>query len=123
MIADIKVRTRLALGFGALLLLMVVVVGVAFFALREAGLQAAAAAKRDLALVAAANAMQAAQLEQAVAIRDFVSQEDLNSEKAAREAISRSTADYEAAAALLTVHAKALGDEYLQQLEIGRAHV
>src|SRR5215470_6195477 len=101
MIADIKVRTRLALGFGALLALMVLVVGVAFVSLREAGLQATSAAKRDLAVVAAANAMQAAQLEQAVAIRDFVAQEDLNAEKAARESIARSTQAYEAAAALL----------------------
>src|SRR5262245_41043427 len=114
--ADIKVRTRLALGFGALLALMLVVVGVAFVSLREAGLQAATAAKRDLTLVASANAMQAAQLEQAVAIRDFVSQEDLNSEKAAREALARSAQAYETAAATLAEQAGALKDEYLQQL-------
>ena len=114
--ADIKVRTRLALGSGALLAMMLVVVGVAFVALREAGVQAAALAKRDLALVASANAMQAAQLEQAVAIRDFVSQEDLNSEKVAREALARSAQAYEAAAATLAEQAAALKDEYLQQL-------
>jgi len=114
--ADIKVRTRLALGSGALLALMLVVVGVAFVSLREAGVQAAALAKRDLALVAAANAMQASQLEQAVAIRDFVSQSDLNAEKAAREAIARSAQSYEAAAATLGEQAAALKDEYLQQL-------
>jgi methyl-accepting chemotaxis protein len=116
MMADIKVRTRLALGFGALLVLMLVVVGVAFVALREAGLQAAVLAKRDLALVAAANAMQAAQLEQAVAVRDFVSQEDLNSEKAAREALERSEQAYDAAAAALAEQAAGLKDDYLQQL-------
>ena len=114
--ADIKVRTRLALGFGALLVLMFVVVGVAFVALREAGLQAAVLAKRDIALVAAANSMQASQLEQAVAIRDFVAQEDLSAEKQAREAIQRSTQAYEGAAALLGEQAAAMKDEYLQHL-------
>src|SRR4029077_17009941 len=107
MIADLKVRTRLALGFGALLALMVVMVGVAFVALREAGLQAAVSAKRDLALVAAAHAMQAAQLEQAVAIRGFVAPEDLTAEKTARESITRSAQAYEAAAALLAEQAGA----------------
>src|SRR5258705_5222972 len=118
MIATLKVRPRLALGFGALLALMVVVVGIAFIALREAGLQAAGAAKRDLSMVAAANAMQAAQLEQAVAIRDFVAQEDLTAEKAARERITRRAQSHEAATAVLNEHALQLGDEILLKRSI-----
>jgi len=61
MMAGIKVRTRLALGFGALLALMLLVVAVAFAALRQAGIQASVLARQDLALVSAAFAMQAAQ--------------------------------------------------------------
>jgi methyl-accepting chemotaxis protein len=116
MMGNIKVRTRLALGFGALLVLMLLVVGVAFIALRDTGLEAALTSKRDLALVAAANSMQAVQLEQGVAIRDFVAQEDLSGDQAARETIARSTQAYEAAGALLAEQAAVMKDEYLQQL-------
>jgi methyl-accepting chemotaxis protein len=116
MMGNIKVRTRLALGFGALLVLMFLVVGVAFIALRDTGFEAALTAKRDLALVAAANSMQAVQLEQSVAIRDFVVQEDLSGDQAAREAIARSTQAYEVAATLLAEQATVMKDEYLQQL-------
>jgi methyl-accepting chemotaxis protein len=121
MMNDMKVRTRLALGFGALLVLMLVVVGVAFVSLQEVGLEAAVLAKRDDALVAAANAMLAAQLEQAVAVRDFVSREDRSSEKASRDALERSEEAYDLAAAALAGHASGLKDDYLQQLA-GKAH-
>jgi len=116
MMADIKVRTRLALGFGALLALMLVVVAVAFMALRQAGIQASVLAQRDLALVNAAHAMQAAQLERAVAIRDFVAQQGPEAEKAARAAIEDSEQAYSGAAGVLELIVKAMGDEFLQDL-------
>ena len=116
MMTDMKVRTRLALGFGALLALMLVVVALAFLALREAGLQASLLARQDLAMVSSANAMQAAQLEQALAIRDFVAQEDSAAEKAARTALDDSVQSFNGAAGVLELLAKDTGNDYLQQL-------
>jgi len=116
MMADMKVRTRLALGFGALLVLMLVVVALAFVALRKAGVQSSALAQRDLVMVGAANAMQSAQLEHALAIRDFVAQEDLAAEKAARTAIDDSEQTYRGAAGVLELNAKEMGNDYLVQL-------
>jgi methyl-accepting chemotaxis protein len=113
---DIKVRTRLAMGFGALLVLMLVVVAVAFVALRKAGSEASDLAAKDLALVGAANAMQAAQLEQAVAIRDLIAREGAEAEKAARTAIEDTEQAYRGAAGVLELHAKALGDAYIIDL-------
>jgi methyl-accepting chemotaxis protein len=102
---NLKVRTRLALSFGALLVLMLLIAAVGVVGVRQAGEQAAALARHDLVLANAAAAMQAAQHEQAVAIRDFVAQEDLAAEKAAREAIKRSEDDYVAAAGWLDAQA------------------
>jgi methyl-accepting chemotaxis protein len=106
MLANLKVRTRLMAGFGALLALMLAVVALAFIALRDAGDQASALAQHELVLAGAASNMQAAQLEQAVAIRDFVAQEDVAAEKAAREAMARSAKSYTEAAALLADQVK-----------------
>jgi methyl-accepting chemotaxis protein len=106
MFTNLKVRTRLLAGFGALLALMLAVVALAFVALRDAGDQAAALAQHELVLAGAASAMQAAQLEQAVAIRDFVAQEDVAAEKAAREAMARSAKAYAEAAGVLTEQVK-----------------
>ena len=110
MLADLKVRTRLTLAFGALLAMMLVVAAVAFVALREAGSQAAALAQEDLVLAGAAGAMQVAQLEQAVAIRDFVAQEDVAAEKSARQALGRSEEAYAKAAAVLASRVKGRPD-------------
>jgi methyl-accepting chemotaxis protein len=106
MLANLKVRTRLMAGFGALLALMLAVVALAFIALRDVGDQASALAQHELVLAGAASNMQAAQLEQAVAIRDFVAQEDVAAEKAAREAMARSAKSYTEAAALLADQVK-----------------
>ena len=106
MLANLKVRTRLIAGFGAMLALMIAVVALAFVALRDAGDQAAALAQHELVLAGAASTMQAAQLEQAVAIRDFVAQEDVAAERAAREAMARSARTYTAAAAVLAGEVK-----------------
>ena len=113
---NIKVRTRLAMGFGALLVLMLVVVAVAFVALRKAGSEASELAAKDLALVGAANAMQAAQLEQAIAIRDLIAREGAEAEKAARSSIEDTEQAYRGAAGVLELQVKALGDAYLQDL-------
>jgi len=104
------VRTRLTLAFGALLAMMLVVAAVAFVALREAGAQAAALARQDLVLSGAAGAMQVAQLEQAVAIRDFVAQEDVAAEKSGRQALGRSEEAYAKAAAVVAERAKGRPD-------------
>jgi methyl-accepting chemotaxis protein len=106
----VLIRTRLALAFGALLAMMLVVAAVAFVALREAGDQAAALARQDLVLSDAAGAMQVAQLEQAVAIRDFVAQEDVAAEKSARQALARSEEAYAKAAAVVAERAKGRPD-------------
>lgn len=104
------VRTRLTLAFGVLLAMMLVVAAVAFVALREAGVQAAALARQDLVLSGAAGAMQVAQLERAVAIRDFVAQEDVAAEKSARQALGRSEEAYAKAAAAVAERVKGRPD-------------
>jgi methyl-accepting chemotaxis protein len=113
---DIKVRTRLAMGFGALLILMLVVVALASVALRKAGTQASALVRQDLALVGAATAMHASQLEQALALRDLVAREGAEAEKAARTALEDSEQTYRGAAGVLELNVKALADDYLQDL-------
>jgi len=113
---NLKLRTRLALSFGALLAMMLVVAAVGLLAVHEAGNQASALARHDLVLANAAGAMQAAQYEQAVAIRDFVAQEDVAAEKAARQAIKRSEDAYVAAAAVLDGQAAGSSNADLQAL-------
>ena len=103
--ANLKVRTRLALSFGALLALMLVIAAVGVQGVRQAGEQASALARHDLVLAGAAAAMQAAQHEQAVAIRDYVAHEDMAAVDAARKAITRSEEEYVAAAGWLDAQA------------------
>ena len=96
-----RVRTRLGLGATSLLAMMLIVVAVAFLALRDAGTRVSEIAGKDMALAGAASAIQAAQLELAIAVRDFVAQEDVAAEKSARDAMARSEAAYTSAAAKL----------------------
>ena len=103
--ANLKVRTRLALSFGALLALMLVIAAVGVQGVRQAGEQASALARHDLVLAGAAATMQAAQHEQAVAIRDYVAHEDMAAVDAARKTITRSEEEYVAAAAWLDAQA------------------
>jgi methyl-accepting chemotaxis protein len=110
-----SVRTRLALGFGALLAVMLLVVGVALSALRDAGAQASVLARQDLALASAAGAMHAAQLELAVAIRDFVAQEDTQSEKQARQAMRNSEQAFAASGSRLEMLGSQAGDASIAQ--------
>ncbi len=104
------------MGFGALLVLMLVVVAVAFVALRKLGSEASDLAAKDLALVGAANAMQVAQLEQALAIRDLIAREGADVEKAARTALEDTEQAYRGAAGVLELQVKARGDAYLTDL-------
>jgi methyl-accepting chemotaxis protein len=103
--ANLKVRTRLALSFGALLALMLVIAAVGVRGVRQAGEQASALARHDLVLAGAAATMQAAQHEQAVAIRDYVAHEDMAAVDAARKTITRSEEEYVSAAGWLDAQA------------------
>lgn len=105
MMANLRVRARLALSFGALLLLMLVIAAVGILGVRQAGEQASALARHDLVLAGAAASMQAAQHEQAVAIRDYVAHEDMAAVDAARKTITRSEEEYVAAAGWLDAQA------------------
>ena len=76
MLGNLRVGTRLTLAFAGLLVLMLVVVAVGFSALNSADRQATRLASDDLVLLKAAGVMQVSQLEQAIAIREIVSNED-----------------------------------------------
>jgi methyl-accepting chemotaxis protein len=114
--ANLKVRTRLALSFGALLALMLVIAAAGVRGVREAGDQAAALARHDLVLARSAAAMQASQNQQAVAIRDYVAHENFDAVKAARETIGRSDDEYLAAAGWLEAQAATSKDPELLPL-------
>jgi methyl-accepting chemotaxis protein len=105
MMANLRVRARLALLFGALFMLMLVIAAVGILGVRQAGEQASALARHDLVLAGAAATMQAAQHEQAVAIRDYVAHEDMAAVDAARKTITRSEEEYLAAAGWLDAQA------------------
>ena len=93
-----KVGARLALASGLLLCLMLVAVGVAFVGLRGAAAQAEQLERENVALLNAANAMRVAQLNGAVAIRDFVSLPDVESQKHALRALKDSEKRFKDAA-------------------------
>jgi methyl-accepting chemotaxis protein len=105
--ANLKLRTRLALAFGALMLLMLVIAAAGVLGVRQAGDEAAALARHDLVLAASAAAMLTAQNRQAIAIRDYVAHENFEAVKAARETISRSEDEYSTAAGWLDAQAAA----------------
>ena len=79
----LKVGLRLALGFGLLLVLMLAAVAVGLLGIRNAEDQASRLESENVALLRAASAMQVAQLNEAVAVRDFVGMADVESQRAA----------------------------------------
>ncbi len=99
--ANLKVGIRLGIAFALLLALMLVAVAVAFVGIRGGEAQASRMASENLALLDAANAMRVAQLDEAVAIRDFVSLADVAAQRAARQALAASAKAYAQAAAAL----------------------
>jgi methyl-accepting chemotaxis protein len=107
-----SVGWRLALAFGLGGVLMVTAVGVAYLGLRASAEQATRLESEDLVVLNAANAMRVAQLDEAVAIRDFVSHADVAAQREARKALAESEKAYAQAAAILEARAAAggLGD-------------
>ncbi|MCG2593619.1 methyl-accepting chemotaxis protein [Ramlibacter sp. XY19] len=98
---NLKVVVRLGLAFGVLLAISLVAMGVAFHGLRAVEEHASVLARDNVALLNAASAMRAAQLTEAVAIRDFVGQTDVDRQRAAHEALKASEKAYLDAAAAL----------------------
>src|SRR5690606_29217064 len=92
---------RLGLAFGLLLVLMLLAVGVAFLGVRSGAEQASRLERDNMALLNTANTMRVAQLDEAVAIRDFVSLPDVESQRAANQRLKASEKAYAEAAAEL----------------------
>ncbi|MBC5783568.1 MCP four helix bundle domain-containing protein [Ramlibacter sp. USB13] len=113
----LKVGVRLAVGFGLLLALMVAAVLVGLLGIRSAQEQATRLEQENIALLKATSAMQVAQLNQAVAIRDFVGMADVESQRAALRALRAGETAYAEALAVLTRLATdgSLGGELLAQ--------
>jgi methyl-accepting chemotaxis protein len=113
---DVKVGIRLGLAFGLLLALMVVAVTVAFFGIRAAQDQAVQLEHESVALLYAANAMQVAQLNEAVAIRDFVGQTNVDRQGVANRALQKSEKAYaQAVTTLAALTAEAGSDARLRE--------
>jgi len=115
---NLKVGTRLAMVVGVLLGLMLVAVGVAWFALNRANVQSSKLAENDLALLHDAGVMQAAELSRAVAVRDLVGREDDQARAESLEALRESEKRYADAAAEL--EALATENRRLAVLEAAR---
>ena len=98
---NLKVVMRLGLAFGLLLVLMLLAVGVAFLGVRSGAEQASRLERENMALLNTANTMRVAQLDEAVAIRDFVSLPDVESQRAANRRLKASEKAYADAAAEL----------------------
>lgn len=98
---NLKVGTRLGLAFGLMLALMLLAVGMAFVGVRNGEEQASRLERENLALLNAANAMRVAQLDEGVAIRDFVSLADVAAQRASRQALGASEKAYADAATAL----------------------
>ena len=114
---NVKVGTRLALGFGAVLAFMLVSVAVAFVGIREGTRHVEYLQHESLALLNAAAAMRTAQLREAVAIRDFVSLPDVAAQRASREALVASEKSYaQAAESLAKLGAAAEQGDVLRRL-------
>jgi methyl-accepting chemotaxis protein len=96
-----KVGVRLGLAFALLLVLMLLAVGTALAGIRAAEAQAARLERENIALLNAASGMRVAQLDEAVAIRDFVSLADMDSQRAAIRAMKASEQAYRESAAAL----------------------
>jgi len=112
----LKVGTRLAIAFGLLLALMVASATVAFFGIRSGADQASRLESENLGLLNAANTMLVAQLDGAVAVRDFVSHADVKAQKVSRAALSESEKSYAAAAATLETLAAPAGLERVREI-------
>jgi methyl-accepting chemotaxis protein len=80
---QLKVGSRLALGFGLLLLLVLAAVAVGLLGIRSAEEQASRMERESVALLRATSAMQVAQLNEGIAVRDFVELEDVEGQRAA----------------------------------------
>src|SRR5688500_3645849 len=89
-----KVGVRLAVAFGVLLGLMVLAVGIAVLGVRGAAEQASSLERDNVTLLNAATALRSAQLNEAVAIRDFVGQTDVDRQRSALQALTTSEKDY-----------------------------
>src|SRR6478735_3142711 len=98
---NLKVVVRLGLAFGVLFVMSMFAMAVAFHGLRAVEQHASELARDNVALLNAAAAMRAAQLTEAVAIRDFVGQTDVDRQRAANDTLKASDKAYAAAAATL----------------------
>jgi methyl-accepting chemotaxis protein len=98
---NLKVGTRLAVAFGLLLGLLLLAVAVAFMGIRAGEEQARRLEAENFALLNTVNAMRVAQLNEAVAIRDFVSLPDVESQRQAAQALKASEKAFAQAAAEL----------------------
>ncbi|MDB5915211.1 MAG: hypothetical protein JWP22_3886 [Ramlibacter sp.] len=106
--SHLKVGVRLGLGFALLLALMALAVGVALFGIRTAGEHAGRLERENVGLLNAANAMRVAQLNEAVAVRDFVSLPDVDSQRAALRALKAGEKAFAEAAIDLQTLVKAM---------------
>lgn len=114
---NLKVVVRLALAFIVLLLISLANMGVAFHGLRELERHASQLERENIALLNAAAAMRAAQLAEAVAIRDFVGQTDSDRQAAAFKALQAGEKAYaEAAATLQRLGNGAQADSRIREL-------
>ena len=98
---NLKVVVRLALAFIVLLVLSLANMGVAFHGLREVERHASELERDNIALLNAASAMRAAQLTEAVSIRDFVGQTASDHQAAAFKGLQAGEKAYAEAAATL----------------------
>jgi hypothetical protein len=114
----LNVGTRLGLAFGLLLALMLLAVGVAFVGLRTGAEHAGRLQRESVALLNAAGAMRTAQLEEAVAIRDFVSLPNVDAQRASRAALTASQKNYASAAKALDALAGDAAAESMKQLAL-----
>src|SRR5690606_36495991 len=105
-----KVGVRLALGFALLLLLMVAAVAVSLLGLRDTVEQASRLERENVVLLQAAHRMRVAQLTDAVAVRDFVSLPDVESQRDALRTMQGSDKAYAEASEALAQTAAAMGN-------------
>ena len=98
---NVKLGLRLALAFGLVLGLMLLAILLAVAGQRDAQDQAWRFERENAALLQTANSLRAAQLDQAVAIRDFVGQTDVERQRVANDALAASEKAYAEAVGLL----------------------
>jgi methyl-accepting chemotaxis protein len=114
---NLKVVVRLALAFIVLLILSLANMAVAFHGLREVERHASELERDNIALLNTAATMRAAQLTEAVAIRDFVGQTDTDRQAAAFKTLQAGEKAYaEAAARLLRLAEDEQADRRIRDL-------